>query len=167
MMTQDLSSPTVTRTVTVNATVERAFAVFTERFAAWWPTSHQINPNGYEASFIEPRVGGRWYERAPDGTECDWGTVLAWEPPRRLVMTWQLNGVWEYDPDPAHATEVEVRFTAEGPSTTRVDVVHSKLDRIGHSAELIEGVGQEGGWRGVLRRFADVVEDREPTPLPG
>jgi uncharacterized protein YndB with AHSA1/START domain len=164
MDTQQVSEATVTRSVTVNAPAERAFSVFTEQFAAWWPTSHQINPNGYEASFIEPRVGGRWYERAADGSECDWGTVLAWEPPRRILMTWQLDGHWEYDPDPEHATEVEVRFTPDGAGT-RVDVVHSKLDRIGHSAELIEGVGQDGGWRGVLRRFGDVVEGREPTPL--
>ena len=121
-MKQDLTIPAVTRSVTVNASIEKAFSVFTERFAAWWPGSHQINPNGYEAAYIEPRVGGRWYERAPDGTECDWGTVLAWEPPNRLLLTWQLDGEYTYDPDQAHASEVEVRFIAEGPSTTRVEL---------------------------------------------
>ena len=164
-MKQELSVPAVSRSVTVNAPIERAFSVFTERFTAWWPSSHQINPNGYEASFIEPRMGGRWYERAPDGTECEWGTVVAWEPPHRLLLTWHLDGEWEYDADPEHATEVEVRFTAEGPTVTRVDVTHSKLERARHSAQLAEGVGLDGGWRGVLRRFGDVVESREPTPL--
>jgi uncharacterized protein YndB with AHSA1/START domain len=164
-MKQDLTIPAVTRSVTVNASIEKAFSVFTEKFAAWWPTSHQINPNGYEAAYIEPRVGGRWYERAPDGTECEWGTVLAWEPPNRLLLTWQLDGEYTYDPDPAHASEVEVRFIAEGPSTTRVELVHGKLERLAHATQLAESVGGSGGWNGLLRRFADAVEGREPTDL--
>jgi uncharacterized protein YndB with AHSA1/START domain len=68
----------VRRSVTVKAPVERAFAVFTEAFTTWWPADYHVNPNGYEASFIEPRLGGRWYERAADGSEADWGTVLEW-----------------------------------------------------------------------------------------
>jgi uncharacterized protein YndB with AHSA1/START domain len=166
MMKQETTIPAVVRTITVNAPVERAFSVFTERFTAWWPTGHQINPNGYEAAYIEPRVGGRWFERAPDGSEVDWGTVLVWEPPNRLVLTWQLNGEWEYDADPAHATEVEVRFTAEG-SATRVDLVQGKLERAVHGAQLADGVGGQGGWNGLLKRYADCVAGRELEPLAG
>jgi uncharacterized protein YndB with AHSA1/START domain len=164
-MNQELTIPAVTRSVTVNAAIEKAFSVFTEKFAAWWPTSHQINPNGYEAAYIEPRVGGRWYEQAPDGTQCDWGTVLAWEPPNRLLLTWQLDGEYTYDPDPSHASEVEVRFTAEGPSTTRVELVHGNLERLAHATQLAGSVGGGGGWNGLLRRFADAVEGREPSAL--
>jgi len=165
MNTQDLTIPAVNRTVTVNATVERAFSVFTGSFAAWWPDAHHINPNGYEAAFIEPRVGGRWYERAPDGTECDWGTVLAWEPPHRVVLTWQLNGEFEYDPDPDHASEVEIRFTSEGPSRTRVDLVHGKLERAVGAAALAAGIGGEGGWNGLLRRYAELIDGRDLTAI--
>ena len=164
-MTQNLTIPAVERTVTVDAPVERAFAVFTESFAAWWPSAHHINPQGYEAAFIEPRVGGRWYERAPDGTECEWGSVVAWEPPHRVLLTWQLNGEWEYDPDLEHATEVEVRFTAEGPSRTRVDLVHGKLERAVAGAELAKGVSGNGGWNGLLKRYSDHIEGRELTPI--
>jgi uncharacterized protein YndB with AHSA1/START domain len=162
MNTQTL--PAVQRSVTVNAPVEKAFAVFTGSFATWWPSGHHINPNGYEGAYIEPRVGGRWFERAPDGSECDWGQVLAWEPPHRVLLSWQLNGDWDYDPDPEHASEVEVRFTPDG-TTTRVEVIHSKFERAVGAAQLAEGVGGNGGWNGLLRRFADVTEGREPTSL--
>ena len=154
--------PAVRRSVTVAAPVERAFAVFTESFASWWPVGHHINPNGYAGAYIEPRVGGRWFERAPDGSEVDWGVVLEWEPPTRLLMTWQLNGGWEYDADPDRATEVEVTFTPDGTGT-RVDLVHSKIERAALAPQLAEGVGGPGGWNGLLARFAAVTESR---PLP-
>ena len=156
--------PAIRRTVTVNADVEKAFVVFTESFASWWP-AHHINPNGYAGAYIEPRLGGRWFERAPDGSECDWGQVLAWEPPHLVRLSWQLNGEWEYDADPARASEVEVRFTAEGPAITRVDLVHGKFERAAHAEKLAEGVGGEAGWNGILRRYTDQVDGRELTPL--
>ena len=149
--------PAVRRSVTVAAPVERAFAVFTESFASWWPVGHHINPNGYAGAYIEPRVGGRWFERAEDGTECDWGVVLAWDPPTRIVLTWQLNGEWEYDADPARATEVEINFIAEGPTTTKVDLVHDKLERAVYGDRLGEGVSGDGGWTGILRRYAETA----------
>jgi len=164
-MSSQATIPAIRRSVTVNASVEKAFRVFTESFASWWPAGHHINPNGYQAAFIEPRVGGRWYERAEDGSECDWGVVLAWEPPTRLLLGWQLNGEWEYDPDRARTTEIEIRFIAEGPTTTTVDLVHDKLERAVYGERLGEGVGGDGGWSGLLRRFAEAVEDRDPTAL--
>ncbi len=163
-MNTSTTVPAVRRSVTVNATIEKAFSVFTGSFATWWPR-YQINPNGYEGAYIEPRVGGRWFERAPDGSECDWGRVLAWEPPHRVLLSWQLTGEYEYDEDPEHATEVEVRFIAEGPSATRVDLVHSKLERAVSGVELAASVGGDGGWGMILRRYVDVVEGRELPPL--
>jgi uncharacterized protein YndB with AHSA1/START domain len=108
--------PAIRGTVTVAAPVERAFQVFTDSFGTWWPAEYHIGQADMAAAILEPRAGGRWYERGVDGGECDWGRVLAWEPPHRLVVTWQINGQWQYDPDPAHASEIEVRFTADGPS---------------------------------------------------
>src|SRR5258705_5358505 len=116
----------VHRSVTVQAPIEKAFAVFTESFGSWWPTSHHVNPNGYETSYIEPAVGGRWYERAPDGSECDWGRVLAWDPPHRILLTWQLSGEYAFESD--NASEVEVTFPAEDDGRTRGDLVHSNVD---------------------------------------
>jgi uncharacterized protein YndB with AHSA1/START domain len=143
----------VRRSVTVKASVEKAFAVFTESFTTWWPADYQINPNGYEASFIEPRVGGRWYERAADGSEADWGTVLEWDPPHRVKLTWQLDGTYQYDPDPEHASVVEVTFTDEGGGQTRVDLVHSRFEGLAGAASVAETVGGANGWKTILSRF--------------
>jgi uncharacterized protein YndB with AHSA1/START domain len=163
-MSKEETIPAVERSVTVNASAEKAFSVFTEQFANWWPAGYNINPNGFAGAYIEPRVGGRWFERAPDGTECDWGRVLAWDPPGRVLLSWQLTGTWEFDPDPEHASEVEVRFIAEGQSVTRVEVVHSKFERGVDGEKLADGVGADGGWGTLLGRFTDLVEGREVTP---
>src|ERR1043165_8390958 len=103
---------------TVNVPVEKAFRVFTESFDSWWPAQFHIGAGEMGQAVLEPRPGGRWFERGVDGTECEWGRVLVWEPPTRLVVTWQINGHWRYDPDPEHASEVEVRFIADGPEQT-------------------------------------------------
>lgn len=155
----------VRKSVTVKAPIDKAFKVFTESFTTWWPSSHSINPSGYAAAYIEPKEGGRWYEQAPDGSEQDWGTVLAWEPPRRLVLGWQLDGEYRFDPDPTHASEVEIRFTAEGSRTTRVDLVHSKFENQARPENVAASVGGEGGWNGLLLRFSDAVEGREIRAL--
>jgi len=143
----------VRRTVTVKAPVEKAFAVFTESFTTWWPADYHVNPNGYDAAFIEPRVGGRWYERATDGSEADWGVVLDWDPPHRLRLTWQLDGAYQFDPDPAHASEVEVTFTDAGEGMTRVDVTHSRFEGLADGAAVAETVGGDNGWRTLLSHF--------------
>jgi hypothetical protein len=101
---------------------------------------------------IEPRAGGRWYERGQDGSECDWGVVLAWEPPGRLLLGWQLDA--EFRRNPATASEVEVRFIAESPTVTRVELEHRGLERLGESAEILRGkIDAPGGWTAVLDRF--------------
>jgi uncharacterized protein YndB with AHSA1/START domain len=147
----------VVREVTVAAPPERAFAVFAERFDTWWPRGHHIGAAEMAEAIIEPRAGGRWYERGVDGSECDWGEVLAYDPPHRLRLSWHLDGAFAYDPDPAHASEVEVTFTpvADG---TRVELVHRGLERHGATAEALRaGVTREGGWGGLLDLYAKAV----------
>lgn len=150
----------VRRTVTVNVPVERAFEVFTAQQGSWWPLdSHHIGEQDAVAAVVEPRAGGRWFERAADGTECDWGRVLAWEPPHRVVLAWHLNADWEYDPDPAGSSEVEVRFLPEGDHATRVELEHRNLHRHGVRAEEIrEAISREGGWGGLLESFRATAE---------
>ncbi|MFL6128968.1 MAG: SRPBCC family protein [Mycobacteriales bacterium] len=154
-MSETVQDTTVRRSVTVGAPADRAFAVFTEGFDGWWPVEHHIGASPPQVRTMEPREGGRWYERAADGTECDWGRVLAWEPPHRLLLAWQIDGRWQYDPDPARASEVEVRFVPEGPATTRVELEHRGFERHGDGWESVfTGVGGPGGWSGVLQRYA-------------
>ncbi len=109
-MSQHATVAPVQRAVTVAAPPERAFDVFTTGFASWWPSSHSLVEGGYGAAYIEPREGGRWYERGATGVECVWGHVLAYEPPRRILLSWMLDGEFEVDAEPSRATEVEVRF---------------------------------------------------------
>src|SRR5258707_10700450 len=99
--------PDIRGKVTVGVPVERAFDVFTGSFGTWWPRDYHIGQAPMADAILEPREGGRWYERGDDGSECDWGRVLAWEPPHRLVVTWQINGQWQYDPGPPHPTAIE------------------------------------------------------------
>jgi uncharacterized protein YndB with AHSA1/START domain len=112
-------------------------------------------------AILEPREGGRWYERGVGGSECDWGRVLAWEPPDRLIVTWQINGEWRYDPDPEHASEVEIRFTADGPDRTTVELEHRHLDRLVGGQAMREAIGGAGGWTSVLERYAEAVASEE------
>jgi len=146
--------PPLTATLTINLPLEQTFRFFTESFNAWWPNQYHIGQSDIAEAVLEGRVGGRWYERGVDGSECDWGEVRVWEPPHRLVVTWQINGYWQYDPDPAHASEVEVRFTAGGPDQTVVDVVHGHLDRLVAGQELRDGITGGGGWISLLEQFA-------------
>jgi uncharacterized protein YndB with AHSA1/START domain len=92
--------PPIEGKTTVNVPVEQAFTVFTESFTAWWPHQYHIGSSDVAEVILESHEGGRWYERGVDGTECDWGRVLAWEPPNRVLFTWQINGRWQFDPDP-------------------------------------------------------------------
>jgi DNA-binding transcriptional ArsR family regulator/uncharacterized protein YndB with AHSA1/START domain len=136
----------VTKTVPVEAPLAVAFEVFIGQ--QWWPveTHHLAEPHGREV-VLEPFPGGRWYERAADGTETDWGTVLAWQPPYRLLLTWQVSPDWTYEPDPDRGSQVEVTFTPEGPEATRVELMHRHLERYGPEAErmrrILDGKGGE------------------------
>lgn len=132
---------------------ERAFRVFTEEHGAWWPlATHHIGKQMPETAIIEPHVGGRWFERAADGTECMWGRVLAWDPPARVVLAWQIGGDFQYDD--AFQSEVELRFVALGPAKTRVEFEHRHFERAGSgAADLRRAVNS--GWPGLLALFAE------------
>jgi uncharacterized protein YndB with AHSA1/START domain len=151
--------PSINGTTTVGLPVDRAFRFFTDSFNAWWPADYHIGEVDMAEAILEPRVGGRWYERGVDGTECDWGHVLEWQPPHRLVVTWQINGDWQYDPEPAHASEIEVRFTADGPAQTTVELEHRHLDRLVRGQVIHDTVAQGGGWTAVLEQFAKAAAD--------
>ena len=146
----------VRKSIVVKAAPERAFAVFTANMGRWWLRSHSINGGvPMKDVIIEPRVGGRWYELGEDGSQCDWGKVLAWEPPRRVLLGWQINGAWKYDP--ALITEVEVNFIPEDGGT-RVELEHRNLERMGGAAEAVrQAVDSPGGWSGLLEAFANAV----------
>jgi uncharacterized protein YndB with AHSA1/START domain len=146
----------VRKTVTVEASQERAFAVFTTGFSSWWPLeSHHIGEAECAEAVLEPQAGGRWFERGVDGSECDWGRVLDWEPPVRIRLAWMLNPQWQFDE--AAATDIEVRFVAEGPTTTRVELVHSGFDRIAGGDEIRTSVGGDGGWGSLLQLYAEAA----------
>jgi uncharacterized protein YndB with AHSA1/START domain len=153
-MTAQSTELSVQRSVTVNATQAHAFKVFTDGFNGWWPQTHHIAPGEMDAAIIEPRVGGRWMERSKDGSECEWGRVLAWDPPNRVLLSWHLNGQWAYDPDPSRASEVEVRFIAEAPNRTRVELDHRHLERAADGEAIRQGVSGEGGWSSLMAAYA-------------
>ena len=150
----------VRKTVRVNAPQAHAFAVFTEHLSEWWPLQrYHIGSQPAETAILEPRPGGRWFERAADGSECDWGRVLSWEPPNRLVLSWDIGADWKYQPD--LGTEVEVRFISEGPETTRVELEHRQLERYaGKAVEMRTIFDSDGGWNALLQGFAQVAARR-------
>jgi uncharacterized protein YndB with AHSA1/START domain len=151
----------VRKSVTVAAPVALAFEVFTADIESWWPmATHHIGDADCAAVVIEPRPGGRWYERGVDGVECQWGHVLLWEPERRIVLVWQLDARWKFDPN--LRTEVEVRFTAIDDRTTRVDLEHRGLEAYGADATAMrETFGSPNGWNGMLEHYAAVTGARE------
>jgi len=167
---KDRTQVVVRKTVLVNVPQAHAFAVFTEQVDAWWPLStHHIGAHPAQTAIIEPRAGGRWFERSSDGVECDWGRVLVWEPPHRIVLSWDISAEWKYDPK--LGTEVEVRFVSEGPDTTRVDLEHRRLERYGPQAETMQATfDSEDGWSSILRGLKTFLEigaplrDFAPTP---
>jgi uncharacterized protein YndB with AHSA1/START domain len=153
-MTQHVDT-TVRKTITVAASQQRAFDVFTAQLGSWWPKEFHIGAADMADFVIEPKVGGRWFEVGVDGTECETGRVTAFEPPDRFTLAWHLSGSWQYDPDPAHASEVEVRFIAEGPTHTRVELEHRGFERHGAGAEAVHGsVSGPQGWTYCLDLFA-------------
>jgi uncharacterized protein YndB with AHSA1/START domain len=153
--------PPIGGTVTIGVPIERAFRVFTDSFTTWWPHQYHIGQADVAEVILEPREGGRWYERGVDGSECDWGRVLAFEPPHRLVFTWQINGEWTFDPDPEHASEIEVRFTADGPGQTTVEVAHRHFERLVGGQAIHSAINGGGGWTLLLEGFANAVAKEE------
>ncbi|MGH8933648.1 MAG: SRPBCC family protein [Egibacteraceae bacterium] len=154
-MTQHVDTAVVCRTVTVEVPQQRAFELFTAELGSWWPREYSIGETDMADFVLEPKVGGRWYEMGVDGKEYETGRVTAFEPPDRLVLAWHLNENWQYDPDPTHASEVEVRFVAESPTRTRVDLDHRGFERHGGGAEAVHGVvDSPQGWGYCLELFA-------------
>ncbi|MBD9373592.1 SRPBCC domain-containing protein [Rhizobium sp. ARZ01] len=146
----------VIKSVTVEASVERAFDVFTSGFGSWWPATHSIGASALREAVIEPRAGGRWYEIGEDGSECEWGEVLAWERPTRLVLAWRIGADWRYDPH--LLTEVEITFTQVGTTATRVELEHRLLENMGDKeAAAREAFNSPGGWPGLLAAYASMV----------
>jgi uncharacterized protein YndB with AHSA1/START domain len=157
-MSEQTTIPAVRKEITVRATPERAFDVFTSGMSTWWPMdTHAVGPTP-ATSVLEPRAGGRLYNLADDGTESDWGRVLVWEPPSRLVIAWLLNPQWTYEPDVEKASEVEIRFEDERDGTTRVELVHSGFERYAEGGEAMrDQVDAAGGWGTLLELYARAV----------
>ena len=152
----------VRRQVVVDAPIERAFTVFVERFGDFKPREHHLLGAPITETRFEPHVGGLIYDRAEDGSECRWARVLAYEPPNRVVFSWDISPRWQLEADEANASEVEVRFVAETPERTRLELEHRNLDRHGPGWEGVrDGVGDDAGWPLYLRRYAEVLA--EPT----
>jgi uncharacterized protein YndB with AHSA1/START domain len=147
----------IRKSITVDAPVDRAFEVFTKGFGTWWPATHSIGRTALRNAVIEPKAGGRWYEIGEDGSECDWGEVLAWDRPTRLVLAWRIGFDWRYDPN--LLTEVEVRFTPVGDGATRVDFEHRLLENMGaNAAAARETYDSPGGWAGLLTAYGSKVK---------
>jgi uncharacterized protein YndB with AHSA1/START domain len=145
--------------VVVEAPADRAFRVFTEKMETWWPASHHIGKSELRSIVLERRANGRWAEIGVDGAECNWGRVLVWDPPKRLVLAWQLTSTWQFDED--FVTEVEVSFTPMGAGKTRVELEHRNLERFGMDEEAIrKSVGSDEGWPMILRRYAEAASNR-------
>jgi len=151
-------TPNVAHHVVVNAPIERAFAVFTEQFGAIKPREHNLLAVPIAETVLEPRVGGHIYDRGVDGSVCRWARILAFEPPRRLVFTWDIGATWQLETDPAKASEVEVRFTAQSAQRTLVEIEHRHLDRHGPGWQsLADGVDGDAGWPLYLSRYSDLM----------
>lgn len=159
-MSEDL---VVRRSVTVPIAQDVAFAVFTERLGDFKPAEHNLLAVPIAETVLEPRVGGGIVDRGTDGSEFRWARVLAFEPPTRLVFSWDLGPTWQLVADPAQASEVEVSFVAETADSTRVQIEHRHLDRHGPGWEHVrDGIGGDGGWPLYLARYAALVSETVP-----
>lgn len=154
-MTTMIRPAPVCKTIYVAASPDQAFDVFTNGIGRWWPKSHKIGGADLDRPIIEPRAGGRWYQLAVDGTECEVGKVLAWDPPHRLLLAWQLRHDWSFDRD--LVTEVEVTFVPEGDGT-RVNLEHRNLERLGDTAEALrQQIDSPNGWGLLLQLYSEIA----------
>ena len=145
----------VRKQVVVNTAITQAFTAFTERFGDFKPPEHNLLQAPIAETVFEPRVGGHIYDRAADGSECRWARILAYEPPHRLVFSWDIGPQWQVESNPELTSEVEVQFVPEGPNRTRVELEHRHLDRHGPGWQSVgEGVDSEQGWPLYLARYA-------------
>jgi uncharacterized protein YndB with AHSA1/START domain len=157
-MTQ-AANPKVLKQIVVSAPIERAFTVFTAQFGDFKPREHTLLSVPIAETVFEPRVGGHIYDRGEDGSECRWARVLVYEPPHRVVFSWDIGTTWQLETDPDNASEVEVRFFAEGPGRTRVELEHRHLDRHGPGWEsVLDGIDGTDGWPLYLDRYAALLD---------
>ena len=153
-MAQNIDITAVRKSVTVDLPQQAAFELFTAKLSTWWPSGYHIGATDLKDFVMEPKAGGRWYEVGEDGEECDTGRVTAFEPPARIVLAWHITESWGYDPDPAHASEVEVRFISQAPTRTRVELEHRHIERHDDGAKSIHDVVDgESGWPLLLDRY--------------
>src|ERR1700739_1957531 len=151
-------NPTVHRQVVVNAPIERAFAVFTDRFGDFKPREHNLLAVPIAETVFEPRVGGHIYDRGVDGSVCRWARILAYEPPSRVMFTWDIGPTWQVEADQSKTSEVEVRFTAESDERTRVDLEHRPLSRHGPGWQSVaDAVDGDAGWPLYLGGYARLL----------
>nr|WP_041756466.1 SRPBCC family protein [Bradyrhizobium sp. ORS 278] len=155
-MSEGVVIAAVRKQVRVRAPIDHAFAVFTSGLTRWWPHTHGVGGKPIDKVLIEPKLGGRWVEISDDGTETVVATITLWEPPQRFVMLWQINAQWK--PDAAMRSEVDVRFFAEEAETTRIELVHHKFETMGEAAGASMRRDVDGGWPGLLQRFAAEAE---------
>ena len=157
-MSTQAQATSVRSEIVVDAPIERAFAVFTEQFDRIKPREHNMLGVDIAETVFEPRVGGSIYDRGVDGSECRWARVLAYEPPERVVFSWDIGPTWQIETDPGRTSEVEVRFVVESPERTRVELEHRHIDRHGDGWEGVRGgVDSPGGWPLYLERFAGLL----------
>ena len=159
-MSERVAIAPVRKTVHVKAPIDHAFDVFTSGLTRWWPHDHGVGKQPIARVMMEPRLGGRWLEISQDGTETTVATITVWEPPRRVVFVWQINAQWK--PDMTMQSEVDVRFTADGPDATQVKLVHHKFETMGAEAGASLRKDVDRGWPGLIERFA-----REAETQPG
>jgi uncharacterized protein YndB with AHSA1/START domain len=151
---------TVRKQVVVDAPIERAFTVFTRQFGDFKPPEHNILGSPIAETVFEPRVGGGIIDRAVDGSECRWARILVFDPPDRVVFSWDIGPTWTIEADPGQSSEVEVRFYAESPGRTRVELEHRHIDRHGPGWEAVaDGVDSPQGWPLYLDRYAALVKE--------
>jgi uncharacterized protein YndB with AHSA1/START domain len=152
-MSKTIQIAPVRKSVVVDAAPARAFDAFTAGIDRWWPKSHTLAASPLRESIIEPFVGGRWYTKHEDGSECVVGHVSAWSPGERFVVSWEINGEWQPDARVEFTSEVEVRFTAEGTGRTRVDLEHRNFERMESGGDTMRQ-GVDSGWPAILADYA-------------
>ena len=156
-MNTNVAVTSVKQSIVVEAPIERAFKVFTEEFGNFKPPEHNLLGVEIAETVFEPRVGGHVYDRGTDGSECHWARVLAYEPPHRVLLSWDISPRWQIETDPEKTSEWEVRFTAETPNRTRVELEHRNLERHGGGWEGVrDGVAGDQGWPLYLQRYVDL-----------
>lgn len=153
-----ISDTSVHKRITVDAPIDRAFSVFVDRFDEIKPREHNLIGAPIVETVFEPQVGGNIYDRTEDGQECRWARVLVYDPPHRVVFTWDISTTWQPETDFTKTSEVEVRFVAEAAGRTRIELEHRHLDRHGPGWDgMRDGVDADGGWPLYLRRYAEIV----------